>query len=313
MKLKRPVSFLFVALFAGIASNISAQTSPWPFPPRGGSSNQTLRPSGATVTVAFWNIQWFPGRQPDSSLSGQTSQINSVHADMNQLRAADVVGMEEVRDFTQAGVAVQPLRGFKVDVCANFPPREGQNVAQETAIASRFTALSAWAEEWKHAEPVTPPRGFSFAAYEVAPRQLLMVYALHLKSNRGDIHENVSMRQESMRQLRSHIDAMEKAYANLGTLSWIVGGDFNTSFEDRQYASETTLRSLIEGGFAWCWQNVPASTRVTLPPSGAFPPACFDHIFYRGATLKRAWVVPTLPQSSDHRAVAATFDLPAPK
>lgn len=263
-----------------------------------------------SITVAFWNIQWFPGRRPDASPREERRQVNAVHTDLAQLHA-DVIGMEEVRDFAHAGVAVQLLPGFKVDVCANFPPREGQKEAQEVSIASRLQPLSAWAEEWKAAGAMTPPRGFAFAAYEVAPGQLLMVYAIHLKSNRGDIQENIPMRQESMRQLQSHIDAMQTAYGKLGMITWIVGGDFNTSLDDKQFAQETTLRSMIDKGFGWIWENVPVASRMTLPPEGGFPAACFDHIFYRGAILRRAWVAQTSPQSSDHRAIIAMFDLPS--
>ncbi len=302
-----PFAVVF-AILGGFGTTLLAQTSPWPFSSRAPLPSQT--PAGSSVTVAFWNIQWFPGRQPDASLGEQTRQINAVHTDISQLNA-DVIAMEEVRDFTQAGVAVQPLRGFKADVCANFPPREGQNVAQEVAIASRLPPLSAWAEEWKPATPATPPRGFAFAAYEVAPRQLLMVYAVHLKSNRGEIRENIPMRQESIRQLQSHINAMQTGYGKLGIITWIVGGDFNTSLDDKRFAKEMTLRCVIDKGFGWIWQNVPVASRTTVPPGGGFPAACFDHIFYRGATLRRASVANTSPQSSDHRAIVATFDLPA--
>jgi len=221
---------------------------------------------------------------------------------------ADIIGMEEVRDFARAGVAVAPLTGFKVDVCANFPPRESQAEAQQVAIASRLQPLSAWAEEWKPAGAMTPPRGFAFAAYELAPRQVVLIYDVHLKSNRGDIQENIPLRQESIRQLRAHMSAMESAYGKLGAITWIVGGDFNTSLDDKRFAAETTLRTLMSNGFAWIWQNVPAMSRMTLPPDKDFPAACFDHVFYRGATLRRAWVANTSSQSSDHRAIVATFD-----
>jgi endonuclease/exonuclease/phosphatase (EEP) superfamily protein YafD len=292
------------AIYAILAGALFAEESP--IPARSG-----LAASGSgTITVAFWNIQWFPGRRPDASPAEETRQIQAVHADMARLNA-DVVGMEEVRDFAQAGVVVQPLHGFKVDVCANFPPREGQDVAQEVAIASRLQPLSAWAEEWKSTGALLPPRGFAFAAYNVGPRQLLMFYAMHLKSNRGEIRENMAMREESIRQLQSHVVAMEAAYRKLGTITWILGGDFNTSVDDKEFAKETTLRSMIDKGFHWIWQNTPAGSRITLAAGGGFPARCFDHIFYRGATLRRASVVNTSPQSSDHRAIVATFELPA--
>lgn len=299
-----------IAVASVFVTALHAQTSPWPFPTRPGSAPQTS--SSRSVTLAFWNIQWFPGRRPNASRGEEYRQINAVHSDLAQLNA-DVIGMEEVRDFVRAGVAIEKLPGFKVDVCANFSPREGQTEAQQVAIASRLQPLSAWAEEWKPAGAMTPPRGFAFAAYEVAPRQLLLVYAVHLKSNRGHIRENIPIRQESIRQLRSHMNAMESAYGKLGSIAWVAGGDFNTSLDDPRFTAETTLRTLINNGLAWTWQNIPVGSRTTLPPTKDFPPACFDHIFYRGATLRKAWVANTTAQSSDHHAVAATLDLPSPR
>ncbi|MFL6515100.1 MAG: endonuclease/exonuclease/phosphatase family protein [Chthoniobacterales bacterium] len=261
-----------------------------------------------SVTVAFWNIEWFPGGKPDASATAEKRQTAAVHSEITKLNA-DIIGMEEVRNWNAASLAVQPLVGIKIDVCANFPPREGQNEAQEVAIASRFQPVSAWVEEWKPAGPTTPPRGFAFAAYEPKPRQLLLVYGVHFKSNRGEIAENIPIRQESTRQLLSHIAAMEKAYASMGHLAWIVGGDFNTSLDDPRFAAETSLRQLLKSGLSWTWQNVRANSRMTLQGDRNYPPACFDHIFYRGLTLRQARVVETTRQSSDHKPVVATFDL----
>jgi len=73
---------------------------------------------------------------------------------------------------------------------------------------------------------MTPPRGFAFAAYELAPRQVVLIYDVHLKSNRGDIQENIPLRQESIRQLRAHMSAMESAYGKLGAITWDRGRGF---------------------------------------------------------------------------------------
>ena len=151
---------------------------------------------------------------------------------------ADVIGLEEVRDLEHASLAVQPLSGFKVDVCSNFPPREGQQEAQQVAIASRLQPVSAWAEAWKPGGAITPPRGFAFAAYQLSPTQVLLVYALHLKSNRGEIHEDMRIREESMHQLLSHMKAMKDTYGKMGALTWIVGGDFNTAPDEPRFAGE---------------------------------------------------------------------------
>jgi endonuclease/exonuclease/phosphatase family metal-dependent hydrolase len=265
-------------------------------------------PPCSQITVTFWNVQWFPGRRPNASRAEENRQTRAVHADLTQLNS-DIVALEEVRDYEHASLAVKPLAGFKVDVCSNFPPREGQNEAQQVAITSRLQPLSAWSELWKPSGAMVPPRGFAFAVYQLAPRQLLLVYALHLKSNRGEIHEDIRIRGESMQQLGAHMKAMTYAYGKLGDLSWIVGGDFNTAPDEPRFASEKTIPNLRAAGFRWCWEGVRFNSRITLPPDLRYPAACFDHIFFRGATLLKAWVAGTSPESSDHRAVNAVLKL----
>jgi len=263
-------------------------------------------PQPATLTATFWNVQWFPGRRPNASHSEENRQIRAVHDDLAQ-NNSDLIAFEEVRDYEHAALAVKPLAGFKVDVCSSFPPREGQNEAQQVAITSRLQPLSAWSELWRPSGAIVPPRGFAFAAYQLAPRQLLLVYALHLKSNRGEIREDIRIREESMQQLLTHLKAMESAYGTLGALSCIVGGDFNTAPDEPRFANEKTISSLRASDFRWGWEGIPFTARVTVPADLRYPAACFDQIFFRGATLTKAWVANTSAQSSDHRAVNATF------
>ena len=283
------------------ASALLAQTSPSPATASGDVES--------TVNVAFWNIKWFPGGRPNAYKGEEVRQIRAVHEDITKLDA-DVIGFEEVRDWQSAGLAVKPLPGFKVDVCSNFPAREGQGVSQQVAIVSRLQPMSAWAEEWKAGGAITPPRGFAFAAYELAPRKILLVYALHLKSNRGEVVENVAIREESMRQLLVHMEDMEAAYGKLGAITWVVGGDYNTAPDDLRFKEEKTMKSLTDQGFRWTWEGMPLEQRVTLPPDKRFPAACFDHILYRGATLKKAEALPTSDTSSDHRAIRAELAVP---
>lgn len=290
---------LSVALLAG---TLCAQTTPPPSP-----STRSLS-SSATITAAFWNIQWFPGRRPNASRTEENRQIYAVHRDLEQL-TFDIIGLEEVRDTEHASLTIQPLSEFKVDVCSNFPAREGQQEAQQIAIASRLQPIAAWAEAWKPGGAIMPPRGFAFASYQVSPKQILLVYAVHLKSNRGEIHENIRIREESMHQLISHMKAMKDTYSARGALTWIVGGDFNTTPDEPRFAGEKTIPYLRTDGFGWAWQGIPASSRITMPGDLRYPAAAFDQIFYRGATLTRAWVANTSPQSSDHRAVNVVLNL----
>src|SRR4051812_43040240 len=93
-------------------------------------------PPSPSVTITFWNVQWFPGRRPHASRAEENRQTKAAHADLAQL-TSDIIALEEVRDYGHAALAVKPLAGFKVDVTSQFPPREGQNEAQQVAITSR--------------------------------------------------------------------------------------------------------------------------------------------------------------------------------
>ncbi len=302
MQLRR---FCFIAVLRGSVVSLAlignAQIAPAPSRPAAVGAN--------AFSVAFWNVKWFPGGRPNAYRGEEVRQTRAVHADIAKL-GADVIGFEEVRDWDSAALAVEPLLGFKVDVCSTFPPREGQDVSQQVAIVSRLQPISAWAEEWKSGGMITPPRGFAFAAYQLAPSKLLLVYALHLKSNRGELVENVAIREESMRQLTAHMKDMEAAYAKLGSITWIIGGDYNTAPDDERFQKERTIAGLTSVGFKWTWEGMPLAQRVTLPPDKRFPAACFDHIYYKGATLRKAEALPTTDASSDHRAIRAEFTHP---
>jgi endonuclease/exonuclease/phosphatase family metal-dependent hydrolase len=291
-----PPRFLcFLPIFALSCTSLFAQPPPSPTP--------------VVLTATFWNVQWFPGRRPNASRSEENRQIRAVHDDLTRL-TSDLIVLEEVRDSEHAALAVKPLNGFKVDVCSNFPPREGQVEAQQVAITSRLEPFGAWAELWKPDVAIMPPRGFAFAAYQLAPRHILLVYGLHLKSNRGEIHEDIRIREASMKQLLVHMKAMNTAYGKVGTLTWLVGGDFNTAPDEPRFGTEKTIPNLLADGFLWSWQGIPFPSRVTVPGDMRYPAASFDHIFFRGAALTKAWVANTSPQSSDHRAVNVTLRLP---
>jgi endonuclease/exonuclease/phosphatase (EEP) superfamily protein YafD len=130
-----------------------------------------------------------------------------------------------------------------------------------------------------------------------------------LKSNRGEISEDIAIREESMQQLTAHIQAMNDAYGKLGAVSCIVGGDFNTAPDDSRFGDETTTRTLRDNGFSWCWENIPFARRISLPADKLFPAACFDHIFVRNAKINSARVIETSRRSSDHNAIFAELQL----
>ncbi len=278
---------------------------------------QETPPATKPLKIAFWNVEWFPGGHPNPTNVEAVAQIALAIPAMAKLDA-DIIGMEEILNWDAAAISLAKTPGANVQVASGFLDETGAATAQQLVIASRLPAIGAWWELWKSGRGVTPKRGFAFAAYQPAPGRVLLVYCVHLKSNRGELRENLPMREESSRQLLAHAAAMENAYASLGTVSVVIGGDFNTSLDDPKFRMEQTLALLTKSGFQSAWQDVPFKDRVTLPSTPSnnpkFPPwpdACFDHVFVKGAKVVSATAATFDPSPSDHRPVIVDLELPA--
>lgn len=284
----------------------------------GGGNALAADPGHLPLRVAFWNIEWFPGKRPSPTPWEEKDHIPLVQREIVTLNP-DILGMGEIRDFDAAKLAVAGVRALTVDVCSRFRLQSGDIGTQQLAIAAKAWPVSAWSEAWQPAESTEIPRGFTFAAYAVGKTSVVLFYALHYKSNRGDIQLNIPAREASTRQLLAHVERMEAAYgAVYPNVVVVLGGDFNTTLDpDPRFEHERSLRDLIDAGFTWVWQDVPFHQRVTLPSGPQmdpkrepFPDTCFDHIFVKGAAVRKAWVQKASPLASDHRPVAAEILVP---
>ena len=286
-----------------------------PAPPAGSPTPATL--PGRTLTITFWNVEWFPGRRPQAGERAQASHVAAVVPVVERLDP-DVLGLEEVSDGDGARLIADHLKGFRVDVCTEFTrPPTGEPSRQQTVLCSRLPLLASGWESWQPtAAGLQPRRGFVFAAYQPTPGEVLLVYGVHFKSNVADEPggdaTNRAMREESARQLLVHERASAARYASQGRVRLeVVGGDMNTSLDDSRFEPEQTLHRLIDGGgLRWGWDGVLLERRYTLLSTGRYPPTCFDHIFYRageGVRLADCAVEPTTRNASDHHPVTARF------
>jgi hypothetical protein len=206
-----------------------------------------------------------------------------------------------VRDEAAVRELCSVVPGLDVHVMSAF-----KGSAQNLAIASKLPADSGWFDYWKVGS-VQPPRGYAFAALKLPNDRFLLTYSVHLKSNRGDFGENVAQRQESARQLISHVQDMLKIYPPRHPSAVLLGGDFNTSLDDVRFNADQSLRSLRKAGFYWTHTGVPFAQRVTLPGSGEYPDTTFDHILTAGLGEPRSSVV-TGQKVSDHNPVIVEID-----
>jgi endonuclease/exonuclease/phosphatase family metal-dependent hydrolase len=305
-------------VFGGCMLALAGLICWWFLPPAAGpvrAKSARLAPgTGGRLTVTFWNADWFPGQRPNAPEPKRRAHVAAVAAVLERLNP-DILGLEEVADRNAAQLLADHLKGFRVDVCSEFTRGDAPSGQQEV-LCSRLPLIGGGWEKWQPGPGgLLPRRGFAFAAYRLPSGGIVLVYGLHLKSNRVDDsagpQANIAEREEAMRQLLVRQQALGAAYRRMGTVALtIVAGDMNTSLDDPRFAAETSLRDLrARGAFRWTWEGIPADARLTLPAEGRYPSVCFDHIFYRGdrVHLLSCEMEPTDRTASDHRPVTATF------
>jgi endonuclease/exonuclease/phosphatase family metal-dependent hydrolase len=258
---------------------------------------------GEVVTIATWNLEWFPGNKPNSSQAERLVHMSGAKDALIDIRA-DILCLQEVRDWDSVAELVSILPNFQTLIVSRFREMgsSGPLSIQQTAIASNRPAESAWSESFKPS-PATPPRGFSFAAIRHG-KTLLLIYSVHLKSNRGEAATNIAKREEAARQLLTHVAEMERVYSQNAKIVTVIAGDFNTDPTDARFASEETF-ALLKEQFVWSWEKVPLSERVTNPAKGRYPDACFDGFLLRGAARLSCKPSP-IRGVSDHFPVVLT-------
>jgi endonuclease/exonuclease/phosphatase (EEP) superfamily protein YafD len=286
-----------------VAQEEVAATAPTPAP----APTPALAPA-TEIRVLTWNLEWFPGRKPKSTQEEKDKQVAAVQAALVELKP-DIILLQEVNDQAAAELAIAKLPDTKLAICSKFPGN------QQVVIATRYPVDSGWAEEWKRTGKDDPPRGFNFAAIELpgAEKRLLLTYTFHFKSNRGSetkLQSNIAKREAAGVQLASHIQEMLPKYQDKGKLSWLLGGDCNTSLDDPKFDSEQTLRVLMKGGLKWVFDGIPATERETLPAEAPYPATTFDHVLFRDLDLVSVKVPLNYPDASDHRPILAVFKAP---
>lgn len=272
---------------------------------------------GDELKVTTWNLEWFP--------SGFSRGLASPEVESNNIAAvarvvkkldSDILILEEVRDLKACEFLADALKPSKysVAVCSQFKEGfSGVMGLQQVAILSKYPAFAAWSENWKSFGVVDPPRGFAFAAFRIGTNDV-KVYGVHLKSNltRGDLERerqlNILKRELAAEQLLAHFGKVSSLVSNRLEIV-LVAGDFNTTPDQVEFASEKTLTILQQNGFASGFENLPLAQRVTIPSKGQYPDATFDYVFVRPAAIASAPII-TASKLADHNPVHRIIHLP---
>ena len=273
--------------------------------------------SSPALTVVAWNLEWFPGRKPEPKPEAEAQQLAACREALRKLNP-DILIVEELRNWQAFEDLVSAVPGLRVNVVSAFrDTTSGTITRQQVGIASKLKAVAAWSEAWQPAF-TNLSRGFSFAALQdPASGELIMVYGLHLKSNRVKLEQeesledqlNANIRNESVTQLLKHMQDMERVFEGRTIRGWIAGGDLNTN-HDGQFGDQVVSR-LVESGFWNSWSTVPKEERLTWHGNGFHEPTTFDYLFTRGLGSPVASTPKQSEETSDHGPVLIHVESPA--
>jgi len=271
--------------------------------------------AAAPLRCVFWNLEWFPGKRPTASEKEAKDQMKDAQAVLKKLNP-DIFIAAEIRDWAAFQELISVVPGLTVNAVSSFyDTTTGELSPMQVGIASKLICRGAWWENFQATMP-TMTRGFTFAALEDPAGGLIMIYGVHLKSNRGSDRpggaQNVAdMRNDQARQLLEHRKKIEVTFAEQGILGWIVGGDMNTNHDD-QFPLCHVVKLMTDGGFYNTWANTPKKKRLTwLPPSDSpFEATTFDYIFTSGLKKNDAVVINASEKISDHTPIGLMIEKP---
>lgn len=258
----------------------------------------------AHLRIITWNLQWFPGGRT-ATKDSQDKHIDAVREEIRKIDP-EIIILQEIGAEGALNEVLKPLDPkWSVSVISAF--KQGNFISgQQIAIAAKFPAISAWAEQWQRGW-AEAPRGYAYALYSINGKKLA-VYGIHLKSNIGNQLENTSKREDGMSQLIDHINSDETRIIKPDAI--VIGGDFNTDDPDSPYGQskgERTFSYLKKAGFHWTFDGIDHQFRVTCPAKGRYPAACFDHIWTKN--LGRPLASPKQSMASDHLPVVINVTL----
>lgn len=271
-------------------------------------------PDAREIKIVTWNIEWYPGKRRFARRAEMDAHAELVKKELEKINP-DIFLAQEMRDWQSFAELSDVVPGLRPAVVSAFTgPEDGEYWRQQLGIASKLPVLAAWSEPWSEGE-IHPRRGFSAAAVQIPGTiDLLLVYCVHLKSNRAadeaEAELNFRTRDESIRQLLAHIHAMEENVFPERVIGVVVGGDFNTN-HDGQFG-DNVVKMMTEAGFYHTWGDTPREDRLTWRGSDRFEPTTFDHFFTKGLGEPRAVMLEVSDDTSDHWPVEVIVTVAPP-
>ena len=263
------------------------------------------------LTCVTWNMCWFPSGKKDIRLPDVEPGRISEAAGILGNASPDILFLQEIRDQESCETLARAMgNGVRVAVCSSFTDESHIPTFQQCAVLIRnsvrtreLQVVSAGFERWKRKGRLVPARGYAYAVLKTG-QTTIACYCVHLKANRSNTFKG---QQQDIYNREVAVEQLLVATKERPADRIVIAGDFNTNLDDAAWVSEASLRRLDENGYAYCFQGVPMSRRVTIPARKGYPDVTFDYLFFKGFRMKTPGCVVAGAPVSDHNAVAVTL------
>jgi endonuclease/exonuclease/phosphatase family metal-dependent hydrolase len=272
-------------------------------------------PNKNAVKICTWNMRWFPSGSPVQKPAKDEFKRTDSAARFLNWQKVDVVMLQEVRSAEVVTNLIKQMErpDMKVVACTAFPTLPTDPVpSHQNAIISHFPVLESGYAAWEKADGLEPPRGYAYAVLD-CNGVLTLCFSVHFKSNfiaEGEDQEktpiiNRKTRELTARQFVAIADKLsQKEFDGRKIEAVFLAGDFNTSIFDDNFKGETTIKTIIDGGYRDVYADVPQDKRETMPATKWHSSTVFDYIFYKGEKkLDDPYIAPK-SWISDHRLVS---------
>jgi len=116
----------------------------------------------APITLATWNIEWFPSGVAFKTAPGdvEAARIQTA-AGVIRPHAPDIFFAQEIRDVESCEklVAAIGIKDLKLAVCTDFLDFEGNPIMQQCAIFTTHKVVETRSIKWQVFGIADPPRG----------------------------------------------------------------------------------------------------------------------------------------------------------
>lgn len=271
------------------------------------------------VSVATWNLEWFPGGPGSRAKIARFAIANHTEAVAKILDAENptIFIASEMHSLASAKSLNAALRRPYSYIAVtdyqapNSRPKESDANKQEHALFSRIPWEEVWEVDFVGSLPVAedrPARGYIGATFKI-DGQTLTIFGVHPKANyirEGDSRPELTALQNVKRRERASRYLLEGIRSrSLDPLKdkIIIMGDFNTDVYAERFKGEKSMTMLQQAGFYNALDDLEPAQRVTIRAKTfeKWPDTVFDYILTSvGLGQFRATVVQRGTNPAEH-------------